>query len=73
MGSYTFDPKSKSNYVLVQISLAPKLYWNGTDFTESLDQATRYENYGQAAQAMYKLDSKFVIGRIVPMPLSALL
>lgn len=74
MGTYIFDPNPKSvdPYVLVQMSSGVKTFWNDAEFITDIEQATRYQNYSEAAQVLYKLDEKFVKARIVPMPLSAL-
>jgi hypothetical protein len=73
MGSYFFDSKTRDYYVLVQMSSETKTYWNGSDFVEDLEKAERYQNYGEAAEVLWnKIDDKYVKGRIVPIPLSAL-
>lgn len=62
-----------SYYVLVQMSGSTKTFWSGSEFVEDLQQAERYQNYGEACQVLWnKVDDKFVRTRIVPMPLSAL-
>ena len=74
MGSYVFDPNTRSHYVLVQMSSETKTYWSGTDFVEDLKQAEKYSTYAEAATVLWhEIDEKYVKGRIVPIPLSALM